>query len=90
MKGFFKGASEVDCVINFWDLARYMEKDPEELFYQMFPNDDYEECLGRYVFVSCLERLTTGSEESRELWADVHFYLTDSGFRFYNEVLMIF
>jgi hypothetical protein len=86
----FDGAYEVDCVINFWNLARWMERDAEELFYQMFPNDDYEECAGRYIFIDCLERMTTGSDEDRELWEDVHFHITEAGYRFYNEVLMIF
>ena len=86
----FDCACEVDCVINFWNLARWMERDAEELFYQMFSNDDYEECAGRYIFINCLGRMTSGSDEDRELWEDVHFYLTDAGYRFYNEVLMIF
>jgi hypothetical protein len=34
--------------------------------------------------------MTTGSDEDRELWEDVHFHITDAGYRFYNEVLMIF
>lgn len=85
-----KGVQTVDCVVNFWELARYMEKDPEELFYQMFPNDDYEECLGRYVFINCLERLCSGSDEQKELWDDVRFHISETGNRFYDEVLMLF
>ena len=86
----FDGVQEVDCVINFWSLARWMERDPEELFYQMFPNEDYEECLGRYVFINCLGCMTSGSEEDRELWEDVHFHITEAGYRFYEEAMMIF
>ena len=54
--------------------------------------DDRENLLIRQIdrWIDCLERMTTGSDEDRELWEDVHFHITDAGYRFYNEVLMIF
>lgn len=92
----FNGAYEVDCVVNFWALARYMgymngEKEPKELFYKLFPDWEYdEENVHGYGVINCLEVLTTGDDETREVWEDVRFYLNDSGYRFYEQVMFVF
>lgn len=81
----------VDCVINFWNLARAMKQDPEELFYSLFPNDDYDKCPGRYVEIDCYEKMFyDNKEENKEAWQEVRFYVEESGDRFYDKVLMIF
>ena len=82
---------EVDCVVRFWELARLMDTDPEDLFYQLFPTEDYDNYEdGTYKLIDCYEKLTCGFDELRERWADVAFYIEDLGYRFYDTVLMVF
>lgn len=86
-------AFEVDCVINFWDLARYAEMDPEELFYKMWPDNYFEddtEC-GHYAIVNVFDKICyMGDDEVREMWEEVKFYIEDCGYRFYDSVMFIF
>ena len=86
------GAFKVDCVINFWELARYAKMNPEELFYKLWPNDYYEDNAdyGHYAIIDVLEKLTTGDDETREAWEDVRFYITDNGYRFYERAMFVF
>ena len=84
---------EVDCVIDFWDLARYAEKDPEEFFYGLWPDAYFEEDTVErtFVIVDCYEKITYGGEdEVRENWETVKFYIEDCGYRFYDKVMFIF
>ena len=86
-------AFEVDCVINFWDLARYAELDPEELFYKMWPENYYEDDAeeGHYAIVNVYDKICyQGEDEVREMWESVKFYVEDCGYRFYDKVMFIF
>lgn len=84
---------DVDCVINFWQLAGWFEDTtPEELFYQMWPEEDFDEVMpGNYAIVDCYEKITyMGEDEVRETWETVRFYIEDCGYRFYDKVMFIF
>lgn len=85
-------AFTIDCVINFWDLARYAEMDPEEMFYKMWPDAYYEDDadVGHYAIVDCYEKICSGSDEDREMWETIKFYIEDGGCRFYDQVMFIF
>lgn len=84
-------AFEVDCVINFWDLANYAELDPEELFYKMWPDEDFEEFGDRYVIVDVFGKICyMGDDDVRETWETIRFYIEDCGYHFYDKVMFIF
>lgn len=83
---------DVDCVIDFFDLARAMELDPEELFYKLFPYNDYDETeSGKCMRINCYNKLIYSEEdETREAWEEVRFIIEDCGYRFYDYVMMVF
>ena len=84
---------EVDCVINFWDLAAYMEMNGEELFYKLWPDNYFEDDAdyGHYAIVDVYDKICyQGKDEVREAWNDVRFYIEDCGYRFYDKVMFIF
>ena len=85
-------AFNVDCVVNFWDLASYAEMDAEELFYKMWPDDmDYEEIGDKYVIIDVFnETVYAEEDEVREMWETIRFYIEDCGYRFYDKVMFIF
>ena len=86
-------AFEVDCVINFWDLADYAEMNAEELFYKMWPDNYFEDDAdyGHYALVDVLGKICYADEdEVREMWEEVKFYIEDCGYRFYDKVMFIF
>lgn len=84
---------EVDCVINFWDLAAYMKMNGEELFYKLWPDNYFEDDAdyGHYAMVDVYDKICCqGEDEVREAWNDVKFYIEDCGYRFYDKVMFIF
>lgn len=85
-------AFDVDCVVNFWDLARYAEMGSKKLFYKLWPDNDFEEDAdcGRYAIIDVYEKITSGDDETREMWDTIKFYIEDYGYRFYDKVMFIF
>lgn len=86
-------AFEVDCVINFWDLADYAEMNAEELFYKMWPDNYFEDDAdyGHYALVDVFGKTNYAEDdEVREMWDTVKFYIEDCGYRFYDKVMFIF
>ena len=84
---------EVDCVINFWDLASYMEMNGEELFYKLWPDNYFEDDAdyGHYAMVDVYDKICyQGEDEVREAWNEVKFYIEDCGYRFYDKVMFVF
>lgn len=83
---------EVDCVINFWDLAHYAEVDVEEYFYKLFPWHDFENAdYGRYMIINVFDKIVyEEDDEVRKAWEEVQFYIQDCGYHFYDKVMMIF
>ena len=84
---------EVDCVINFWDLAAYMKMNGEELFYKLWPDNYFEDDAdyGHYTMVDVYDKICyKGEDEVREMWENVKFYIEDIGYRFYDRVMFIF
>ena len=86
-------AFEVDCVINFWDLADYTEMSGEELFYKLWPEGYFEEAAeyGHFALVDIFDKIVYNKDkESSEMWDTVKFYIEDYGYRFYDKVIFIF
>ena len=86
-------AFEVDCVINFWDLADYAEMNAEKLFYKMWPDNYFENDAdyGHYALVDVFDKIIYAEEdEVREMWDTIKFYIEDCGYRFYDKVMFIF
>jgi hypothetical protein len=84
---------EIDCVINFWDLASYMEMNGEELFYKLWPDNYFEDDAdyGHYAMVDVYDKICyQGKDEVREIWNEVKFYIEDCGYRFYDKVMFVF
>ena len=84
---------EVDCVINFWDLASYMEMNGEELFYKLWPDNYFEDDAdyGHYAMVDVYDKICyQGEDEVRKIWNEVKFYIEDCGYRFYDKVMFVF
>ena len=71
---------EVDCVINFWDLADYAEMNAEELFCKMWPDNCFEDYAdyGHYAIINVFDKTVYAEEdETREMWETVKFYIED-------------
>lgn len=86
-------AFEIDCVINFWQLADFMEVNAEELFYKMWPDKYFEDDAdyGHYTIVDVYGKICyMGEDEVRNTWEEVKFYIEDCGYRFYDKVMFIF
>ena len=86
-------AFEVDCVINFWDLADYAGMSGEELFYALWPNSYFEENAdySHFVLVDVFDKIIYNQdEESSKMWNTVKFYIEDCGYRFYDKAMFIF